>query len=385
MPNTLTNLLPDLYAGLDEVSRELVGFIPAVARSNATTRAAVGSPITFPISPSANVTNITPSMSIPEPTDQTIGHGTMSITKSRAAEFGFVGEEQRGLNTGPGYLSVQADMFAQALRTLTNEVEADLAVEAHVSASRAVGTAGTTPFATNSDGVSQARKTLVDNGSPVNNLQLVIDTGAGANVRTLYGINTDRDMSSVTPGQEGVLITPHGVAIRESAQVQSHTKGTAANTTTDAAGYAVGATTITVAGLSATGTILAGDVVTFAGDNNKYIVKSGDADTSDGGTITLQEPGLRVAIPASATAIAVGNSFVGNVAFYRNAIHLAARLPELPEEGDLALDRMTMLDPRSGLVFEVSIYGGYRKVRYEVALAWGVKTVQPRHTSILMG
>jgi len=45
----------------------------------------------------------------------------------------------------------------------------------------------------------------------------------------------------------------------------------------------------------------------------------------------------------------------------------------------------TVTDPRSGLSFEVSVYPGYRKVVYEVALAWGFANVKPAHTSMLLG
>ncbi len=78
--------------------------------------------------------------------------------------------------------------------------------------------------------------------------------------------------------------------------------GTNSGATTDSAGYAIGITAISLA-VAGTGTILVGDVITFAGDSNPYVVTTGDTDVSDGGDIVIQAPGLLVAIPASATAI----------------------------------------------------------------------------------
>jgi hypothetical protein len=128
--------------------------------------------------------------------------------------------------------------------------------------------------------------------------------------------------------------------------------------------------------------VLAGDVVTFAGDTNKYVVAAGVAAP---GTITLAAPGLRVALPAAATAMTIGNSFAANVAFSANALVVAMRPPAIPEEGDLAVDRMLITDPRSGVTFEFAIYLGYKKVRYEVSLVWGVKAVKPAHIALLLG
>ena len=385
MPNTLTNLIPSLYAGLDTVSRELVGYIPAVRRDATADRAAVGQAVRYPITPDANVSNIVPAMTVPEPTDQTVDNGVIEITKSRAAEFGFVGESELGLNNnGPGVNLLQADMFAQGIRALTNEVERDLAVAAAAGASRAFGTPGTAPFATNINDFSQLGKILSDNGTPSTERNLVLNTTAGADLRTLHGINADRDYSNRLFAEQGVLITPYGLATRETGQSVEHTKGTAASATTDNAGYAVGATVLTLAS-AGTGTILAGDVITLAGDTNQYVVTSGDADVSDGGTITIASPGLRVALATSATAITVVNNYdVAGVAFYRGAIVLASRAPALPQGGDVASDRRMIVDPRSGLAMEVSMYPGYRKMRYEVSLAWGVKVVQPRHSALLV-
>ena len=93
----------------------------------------------------------------------------------------------------------------------------------------------------------------------------------------------------------------------------------------------------------------------------------------------------RLAYIAENTAITIVAAAARNMAFSRSAIVLATHLPERPQEGDNALDVMTITDDRSGLSFEVAIYGGYRKVRYEIALAWGVKVIKPEHTALLLG
>lgn len=382
--NSLSGLIPDLYAGLDVVSRELVGFIPAVTRNVSAERAAVGQPVVYPITPAANVVDITPAMAIPEPTDQTIGNGSMNISKSRAAQFGYTGEEQRGLNNGPGFITVQADMFAQGLRALVNEIEIDLATEAAAKASRAYGTAGTTPFATNTGETAQVRKILDDNGAPPSERSLIIDTGAGAALRTLAQLTKVNEAGTMMTLRDGELLNLNGLSIKESAGIVRQAAGTGASATTNNAGYAVGATVITLAS-AGTGTILAGDIVSFAGDTNKYLVVSGDADVSNGGTITLAKPGLRVAMSAAAKNITVIAQATRNIAFPRSALHLVARAPALPEGGDNAVDRMMITDPRSGMAFEVSLYAGYRKMRAEVGCAWGVRGVKPEHIAVLLG
>lgn len=382
--NTLTRLLPDLYTALNFVSRELVGVIPGVNRNTGAERAAVGQSVVWGVAPEANVTDVTPAMQVPEPTDQQIGNGTITITKSRAANFGYTGEEQKGLNTGPGYLSIQQQQIAQALRKLVNEMESDLFTAAYQAASRAYGTPGTIPFATDLAASAQVRKILDDNGADPSDRSLVINTGAGANMRTLMQLTRVNEAGTQMTLRDGQLLDIHGFAIRESGQAKDHVKGTAAAATTNAAGYAIGATTITLAS-AGTGTIKAGDVVTFAGDANKYVVKTGDTDVSNGGTIVLNNPGLRAAIPAAATAITVGNSYAASVAFARSAFALAARPPALPEEGDMASDSYLLTDVRSGITFDVRVYLGYRKVRYEIALAWGWSAVNSEGIALLVG
>ncbi|WP_047305144.1 P22 coat - protein 5 family protein [Pseudomonas fluorescens] len=383
MSNTLTGLTTTIYNALDVVSRELVGFIPAVSADMTYDRAAVGQTVTSPVAPAASATDITPAVTPPNDGDQTIGSVSMTISKARRVPVRWNGEEKRGLdNNGASYNVILRDQLAQAMRALVNEVESDIA-NLCLKSSRAYGTPGTVPFATNLAEAAQMRKILSDNGAPMSDLQMVLDTTAGASMRTLGQLTKANEAADTSMLRRGVLLDVHGFAIRESAQVKTIAAGSAASATTNTAGYAVGTTLITLAS-AGTGAVLAGDIITFAGDTNKYVVLSGDSDTSNGGTLTLAAPGLRKAIPAAATAITVIAATTRNMAFARSALAVATRAPALPEGGDSASDRMIITDPISGLSFEISLYKQYRQIQYEIALAWGVAMVKPEHTALLL-
>ena len=390
MANTLTNLIPDIYAALDVVSRELVGFIPAVARDPSADRVALNQTLRVPISP-ANAAggDIAPAMALPSASNQTISNKTITISKSRFFPFSWTGDEARSMDTGPGFLTLKQGQIAQAIRAAVNEMELDIATAAYKGASRAYGTVSTVPFATTAGDYTEAaqtRKILDDNGAPLSDRSLVINTSAGAAIR---GKQAQAQMTNDTSLlRQGILLDINGFAIRESAQVVTATAGTLASASTASGALTVGQTTLTLKTTTGTGIALAGDVITLANDTNKYVVVSTDqagANPGTGETITIAAPGIRLAQATGERAITMIATGPRNVAFSRNSIVLATRLPTIPADGDLASDRMTVTDPNSGISLEFSVYPGFRMNVYHVSVCWGVSVIKPEHVAVLLG
>ncbi|MCK9532611.1 MAG: P22 coat - protein 5 family protein [Gammaproteobacteria bacterium] len=388
MANTLTNLLPDLYAALDVVSREMTGLIPSVTMDARIDRAAKGQSVYIPIAPAnAAGEDISPTMTLPVAADQTIGNTSVVISKARSFPFSWNGNEQGHLSTGVGYLPIRANQMLQAMRAAVNEVEADLSA-LQKTFSRAYGTPTTTPFGTAGDftDATQTLKILKDNGAPLTDNQLVVNTAAGANFLGKQSSSSVQFNDSVM--RQGVFMTTSGMDIRESSFIQTQTAGAMANATTLAAdALTVGQTTINLA-TAGTGVVAAGDIITLANDTNKYVVTSvtfAGVNPAAGDSIVIAAPGIKVAQAAGARAITVTATSARNMAFNRSAIILATRMPERPQEGDMALDVTSITDPRTGLTFEVAIYPGHRMIRYEISLAWGVKNIKPEHTALLIG
>lgn len=391
MANIFTDLAPDFFKAADQVSREMTGFTPAVTiNADDSERGALNQPVRSHFTRSVAAIDRNVAMTISEGTDQTVDSKTISITKDRAVEIPWTGEDIRKVNSGSGFETIYGDQVMQAMRTLANEIETDLAIEAAVNASRAYGTAGTTPFATAADytDASFVKKIIVDNGGGEFGNQLVLNTTAGA---TIQGKQTAANIAgSDIFQQRGIIMPLAGLDIRQSAQVVTGgTNAITANVTVTGVN-AVGATTINLT-TDATGAVSgsAGDIVTFAGDGEKYVLAAdvtiGNSATGD---IVIASPGLRTATAGSEAVSGVGAA-AKNVAFQRSAIELAVRAPSVPiingVARDSAIERMMVTDSVSGIPFEVSLYLGQGKAMMQVAVAWGKKAWKPEHIALLLG
>lgn len=378
MANVLTSLAADIYVAADMVGRELTGIIPSVTINGGSERAALNDTVRSHFTRTPTVTTITPSMTIPEGDDQTVDNKTLTLDTTAAVKIPWTGEDIKHVNNGSGFQTIYGDQIKQAFRAIANQIETSLWNAVRKGASRAYGTAGTTPFASNFNEIPQLRKILADNGMPFDGqVSLCVNTTAGANLRSLAQLQKVNEAGGSELLKQGTLLDLQGFFLKESAAVTTVTKGTGASYLLNGA-LAVGDTTITVD--TGSGTILAGDIVTFAGTTDKYVVNT----ALSGATFAIGSPGSR-AVEADNDAVTVGNDFTANVALHKSAAELAIRPMADPPGGDLASDTMVVQDPWSGLVFEIKAYKGFKKAMFMVSCVYGVKAWKPNHIAVLLG
>lgn len=393
--NIINNLITPIYNALDTVPRELIGMIHAVRRWPSNVRVAANQVITFPIVPKMTMTPFVPTATAgPNPAGITVGNDTMSMTDLWSVPFPWTGEEAAGLDSSGLFAPILQDEFAQAFRAIANKIEADLVAMA-IYASRAWGTAGSLPFNTVDQMVdlTETKKILKDNGAPQGDLSLVMNTSVHAWLQgmqpTLWKAQEYGNREGLVDGNVPRLM---GVNLHESGQLGAHTSSIPAGSAADGTLAAFPAATpgATVVGIIApTQPFVAGDVAQFGVVTDpwyadKYVVKSFDAVT---GLLTLNSPGLTVNAGAGITpgvAITIAKSFGTNLMMDRSAICLISALPNLPPGGDVAVDNKLVVDPVSGIQFDISVYKQYGQNSWDVRSAWGIKVVKSDFLSLLL-
>lgn len=367
MPNILTPLIPSLQASLQNVAREATPINEVVDTSYGVEAAAVGQTVNVVSTAAVVGGDNTPGANHPGVGDLSPDNISVGITKSRFFGFRLTGEEYRAMSQNSArFQSKQVD---QAIRSCMNEVWSDIAAM-YSQAGYAYGTPGTDPFASDTTALSKIRAILSKESAPTVGRSLVLDPD-------IYGSLADKDAfknvsySAATETlREGIVSRASSFNIAEVIDVKTHTKGTGTGyLVNNASGYAAGVTSIALD--TGSGTILPGDVVTFAGDTNKYIVASYSAPT-----LTLNA-GLRQTL-ANDTAMTIANGGVRSMFGHKSSIAFGMRPPALPPEGDAAADRVNVTDPLTGITMSFAVYKQHMQTIYQVELAWGGKVVNPR-------
>lgn len=378
--NTFTNLIPTLYAALDIVSRELVGFIPGVNKDGrGAERASVNQTVRFQVVPALAAGTPTPAAEGPDPGDVEIGSDTLTLNKNRSVPFYLTGEEARGLDTGTGVNNLLRDLVAQALRTLTGEIEADLAA-LHKYASRAYKVGSGHTF-DNTDGIAsiaQIRRILSENGAPLTDFHLVLDTYFAASLRSQILLIRANEAGSDEMLRKGSLGRLLGFDLHESGGISAGGSTAATGYVVDTGGAEVGDVVIPVK--TGTDPISAGDVVVFQNDPNLYVVA---ASLTGAGNLVINLPGLKIATVVDKTLTFQG-AYTPLCAFSRNALTLITRQPALPPDGD-AGSHVVLEDPVSGLAFDIARYRQYRRESWEIGIVWGVKCTKSEHFALDLG
>ena len=384
---TLTGFTELIYEARDIVLREPVGFADSVIVNGGSEGVSINGTVKSFVAgqPTLN-TDHTPAMTVPAGDDMTSTVEEMTIGQVARVNIPLKGETVRQLDNTVGRQNFVNNVLAQGIRKIVNAIESHVGTVAKNGSSRAVGTAGTTPFASSHALIPQANQILTDNGAPEDGQRsLILSTSAATNLKTLSHIYKVNENGSSDTLRRGILLDIDGVSIKQSAGVASHTKGAATGALiNNGSGEIVGETTLTLDTITVNTTgILAGDIITHASDTtNKYVVKTGLVATS--GDIVIANPGLKIAA-ANNDAVTIGASYTGNILCHRSAIELVMRPPAMPDGGDIAEDRMTVFDPNSGLVFEVALYKGYGMNLMEIVCYYQAKVWKPELVATLLG
>jgi hypothetical protein len=384
MPNVFTPIIPNMTTAFQSIAQE-AAILPAIAQTDFRAQeAALNETVTIPIAPPVAGDNRTPAAIFTVAADRNVTNTTIAITKDRKFPFYLTGDDFARMRQNPEFIPRS---FTQALRSWRNEVHSDLA-GLHVAAAgyystttpssgAAVGTAGTTPFGSNIDVIVDLEKLLNDSLAPLDGRVLMVDTAAKAALGKRGELTKANEAGNDRLLREGFVgrLAGFDVAWANDVKLGATIAGSGYQTNGT---QAVGATGIVVQ--TGTGAIPAGTVVAFAADTvNRYVVATDYV--GGAGTLTLTSGLVNQIAGSNALTLSAGRR---NMAFHREALGLAIRLPKMPPEGDAGQHEM-ITDPVTGIGVMVSTYRGYGLNQYELSSAWGVKAVRPEWLKLLLG
>lgn len=376
--NTLQTLIPTLFAqGLKSLRSNCV--MPGLVNSDFGTEVKQkGDTIQVPIPSAMAVNDVVPGPVAPDP--QGVAPATASIPLNNWKEAPFTLTEKELAAVVDGVVPIQLSAAVEAIATNINASILGL----YRGVYGYVGTAGTTPFASDLTASTQARKVLGIQRAPTQNRRIVLGPDAEANALGLPQFTNA--MAAADDGiiREGVIGRKLGFDWAMDQQIPTHAAGSLTGTVTinGAQGAGNGSLDSGATGVVSLGTaagaavnLVQGDILTFAGDSQTYVVlAAATIGASSTGTVNIS-PALR--IPKSGgESVQVKASHVVNLAFHRDAFAFASRPLANESLTERADQSFQVADPVSGLTMRLTFREEFHRTRLAFDVLWGVGLVR---------
>lgn len=372
--NTLANAIPQILAqGLMALRENAI--MPRLVNSDYSRDAAEeGDTIDVPIPSAITAAAVTPSYVPPD--DTGVVPTKVSIALDQWIEAPFFLSDKDIAEAMKGIIPMQA---SEAIKALANYVDQAL-LTLGKSFYGAVGTAGTTPFASDVQAAVDARKLLSEQLAPVTDRRVVLDPAAEAEAlmnRAFQDTSWRGDERGIIEGQ---INRKFGFDWFQDQNVQTMDSKVVGTVLVDQADVAVGDTTVHFDGI--TTAAVAGEIFTVAGDTQQYVITEVGALATNDQDWTLYPP-AKVAWANDAAVTPIADN-VMNLAFHRDAIAFATRKLEAPGDGLGSLIE-SAVDPVSGLTLRLEISRQHRRTRWAFDILYGLLVVRKEYGVRILG
>lgn len=377
MSNDLAAVAPKLLAqGL--LALRNMNVMPALVNNSYSNEFAnKGLTVDVPLPSAVAVQSVAPAATPPATADSAPTVAKVTLSEWKEAPFYLTDKDMQQAMSG--VVPMQA---SEAIKALADDVNAYI-FSLYTGIYGFAGTAGTTPFGTDTSEATAARRVLNLQRCPTGDRRIVLDPDAEANALNLRAFTDTSWTASPLAITEGNITRKLGFDWFSDQQVPTHTAvALTAGAATANGVNALGAKTISIAKATNAGAVAVGDIIEIAGDDQTYVVTEA-ATLAVGNTNVKIAPGLKKAT-AGGEVITKKASHVVNLAFHRDAFAFASR-PMVDIGEGLGNIVQAASDPVSGVSLRLEISREHKRTRFSYDILYGATLIRPELATRLAG
>lgn len=345
-----------------------------------------GSSIDVPIPSAVTVRDVVPGVTPAANQDSTPSKVTINLDQWKEASFYLTDKEQ--MEVQDGHFPSQA---SEAIKALANTVDAYI-LGFYNKVFSYGGTAGTTPFASDLVAYTDARKWLNTWAAPFTDRRVLLGVDAEANALKLP-IFLQADQRGDQQGIiEGLIGRKIGADWFLDQNIPTHTSpafSAGAVTVNGVNAVNAGSTdngrtgTVSIAKATNAHQLVAGDILTIAGDSQPYVVLAPAPNLIVGNTTVTIAPALKKAT-AGGEVVTKLATHVANLLFHRDWFAFANR-PLVGAAQGLGNIIESAVDPVSGLTLRLEVSRQHKQTTFSYDILYGGQAVRPELAARILG